>query len=201
MLKKFYGGSVIGKLTDTIEESLTIIQGQDMDACESTRQMLNLAFTCYMPEMQEEVIRKAKMKKRSAPKDGQMSRREQLERVLSGQAVPKDGEDKKAADRGRVQIEPVMAEEDEHKAVKEAQELAEAAGRAPTALKKNSSVMGTPLRKRKAAGGGAARDAFLFKNTEESASVRLRDFSAFCWRFKPMLNKLVRQVYGHAENR
>lgn len=93
-----------------------------------------------------------------------------------------------------------MLEEDEQKAVKEAQELAEAAGRAPTALKKNSSVMGTPMRKRTTA-GGAARDGFLFKNAEENASPRLRDFSAFCWRFKTTLNSLVRQMYGNAENR
>lgn len=69
-LKKFYGGSVVSKLIDSIQETLVIVQGKEIESCESTRQMLNLAFTCYMPEMQEEVVRKTKMKKRPLPKDG-----------------------------------------------------------------------------------------------------------------------------------
>lgn len=176
-LKNFYKSEAIKDLISSIEDSLVIIQSQDMELDEATRQLVNLSFTCYLPEMQEEIIRKAKAKASKAP--AHESRRAQIERILSGQREPP-----KEAVNHQISIEPVRLEEEELRLQLEAQ-------KSTVDSKKLSAVKTSQIKAKQSLG-----NTMIFKGYEEGASLRLVEFNNFCLRFKPLLNRIVKQIYG-----
>ena len=95
------------KLLQAVSDALQIMQVHELEVCESTRLMINLTFACYMPEMQEEVIRKARAK-HLKPRRPRGKKRQEIENILVGDA--------KDTEQHRVSIEPVRSEEEEQKA-------------------------------------------------------------------------------------
>lgn len=172
-LKKFYASEGIKKLLQSVCDALQIMQVHDLELCESTRLMINLTFACYMPEMQEEVIRKAKAKQLQ-PRRQRGRKTKEIENLLVGE--PKD------AEQHRVSIEPVLPEEDVQKAQKQ-QAATLASG------KKASTV------------GSKGRTTSLFRATSDDISTRLQDFNIVCQNMKPTLNRIIKQIYGSQEER
>lgn len=100
-VKKFFANEDISMLVQQISRVLCIVQNTEMDIDECAKTLLNCAFDCFIPEMQEEVVRAQKQKKKNALTSKKTS--------LSG--------DKKAADDEDclVQMQPIDRIEDESK--------------------------------------------------------------------------------------
>lgn len=65
-VKKFFANDDISMLVQQISRVLCIVQQTDMDIDECAKTLLNCAFDCFIPEMQEEVVRAQKQKKKAS---------------------------------------------------------------------------------------------------------------------------------------
>lgn len=56
-VKRFFANDEISMLVQQLSRVLCIVQQTDMDVDDCAKTLLNCAFDCFIPEMQEEVVR------------------------------------------------------------------------------------------------------------------------------------------------
>lgn len=167
-------------LIQQLSRVLCIVQQTDMDIDECAKTLLNCAFDCFMPEMQEEVVRaqKQKMKKPSAKKSS---------------GADKDKPDDEDC---MVQMEPIEkvaeVEDDSNKK----QEPDETDNLGPVDLLKRASSIKPVIQ---STSGTRSAKTFVFRDVS-SPSDRLFDFNNFCLVNKAILNKIVKNIYNASGN-
>lgn len=69
-IRGFFGSEQISLLVQQIGKVLALIQHSNMEQVEQVKNIVNCVFDCFMPEMQDEVVRVAKSKESKLHKQG-----------------------------------------------------------------------------------------------------------------------------------
>lgn len=179
-VKRFFTNDEINMLVQQLRRVLCIVQQTDMDIDECAKTLLNCAFDCFMPEMQEEVLRAQKQKTKTSTAHKSAG---------AGKAKP-DDED------CMVQMEPIEKIKASEVESKDKPEQPPTDGLGTLDLMKRTSSMAAVVSKK---GGARAATAFVFRDVS-SPSDRLLEFNNFCLVNKAILNKIVKNIYNASGN-